>query len=234
MKFISGGYYVIAPTIRQEYMDKEIIPDKIISVSECICDIHPEINVFWGGSKENKLKYIKDLNISVDKYKEIEIWIQDKFDMNEFEYPQIFPSLNLAKEFFSKFLNHVKDLRIIGIGLPNNYVDSFLDGEGTINKSTEERSGIENVLIKKEFISSDTGSIKGYEVLGYESNTFHSYLCNGLEKDFKNQLDFSLNEDGFIKTLDEAERCCDIANEEDLGTEPVFWLPWAIFEYNSY
>jgi len=234
MEFISGGYYIIAPTIRQEFMDKEIIPDKIISVSECICDFYPEINVFWGGSKENKLKYIKDLNISVDKYKEMEKWIKDKSDLKQFEYPQIFPSLNLTKEFFNKFLNHINDLKIIGIGLPNNYLESFLDEEGTKNKSTEERSGIENVLIKKEFINSQTGSIKGYEILGYETNTFHSYLCNGLEKDFKNQYVFSLNENGFIKSLTEAERYCDIANDEDLGTEPVFWLPWAIFEYNSY
>ncbi|MFD4706874.1 hypothetical protein ACFWM3_18675 [Gottfriedia sp. NPDC058432] len=234
MDFISGGYYIIAPTIRQEYMDKEIIPDRIVSVSECICNMHPDIDIFWGGSKENKLKYIKDLNISVDKYKEMEKWIQDKFDLREFQYPQIFPSLNLAKEFFSTFLNDVKDLRIIGIGLPNNYLESFFDEEDTINKSTDERTGIENVLIRKEFIVDETNLIKGYEVLGYETNTFHSYLCNGLEKEFKNKFDFSLNENGFIKSLAEAERCCDIANDENLGTEPFFWLPWAIFEYNSY
>lgn len=46
MKFISGGYYIVAPSIRQEFMDNDIVPDSIISVSECICDIHPVINVF--------------------------------------------------------------------------------------------------------------------------------------------------------------------------------------------
>ncbi|KQL42353.1 hypothetical protein AN960_03705 [Bacillus sp. FJAT-25509] len=125
--------------------------------------MHPEINIFWGGSKENKLKYIKELNSSVDKYKEMEKWIQDKFDFGEFQYPQIFPSLNLAKEFFSTFLNDVKDLRIIGIGLPNNYLESFFDEEDTINKSIDERTGIENVLIRKEFIVDETNLIKGYE-----------------------------------------------------------------------
>ena len=234
MDFISGGYYIIAPTIRQEYMDKEIIPNRIVSVSECICDMHPEINIFWGGSKVNKLKYIKDLNISEVKYKEMEKWIQDKFDLREFEYPQILPSLNIANEFFSTFLSDVKDLKIIGIGLPNNYLESFLDEEDTIIKTSEERTGLENILLRKEFIVDGTTSIKGYEILGYETNTFHSYLCNGLEKEFKNQFDFSLNKNGFIKSLAEAERCCDIANDEKLGTEPVYWLPWAIFEYESY
>ncbi|MET3193777.1 hypothetical protein [Bacillus sp. OAE603] len=233
MKFISGGYYIVAPTMRQEYMYKEIIPEKVISVSECICDIHPEINVFWSGSKENKLKYIKEVNISEDKYKEMEKWIQDHFDLKEFEYPQIFPSLNLAKEFYCTFLNHIQDLRIIGFGLPSNYLESFFDEEGTLNKTTEDRTGLENILMKKDFID-DVTSIKGFEILGYETNIFHSYLCNGLEKDFKNQFDFSLNENGFVSSLEEAEKCCDIANDEELGTEDVFWLPWAIFEYEPY
>ncbi|MEE6450086.1 hypothetical protein RAH41_05870 [Gottfriedia acidiceleris] len=164
----------------------------------------------------------------------MESWIQDKFDLKEFEYPQIFPSLDLAKEFFNTFLNHIKDLRIIGIGLPNIYLDSFLEEEGTISKPADEKTGLENVLTRKEFIVDETGSFKGYEILGYETNLFHSYLCNGLEKDFKNQFNFTLNEYGFIKSLADADRCCHIANDEDLETETVFWLPWAIFEYISY
>ncbi|MFD4705490.1 hypothetical protein ACFWM3_11525 [Gottfriedia sp. NPDC058432] len=66
---------------------------------------------------------------------------------------------------------------------------------------------------------------KGYVVLGYETNTFHSYLCNGLEKEFKNQFDFSLNENGFIKSLAEAERCCDIANDENIEQNQFFGFP---------
>ncbi|MFC4323205.1 hypothetical protein [Litchfieldia salsa] len=44
MKYISGGYYIISPLTRAEYMDKTILPETIISVSDCLCDFHPEID----------------------------------------------------------------------------------------------------------------------------------------------------------------------------------------------
>jgi hypothetical protein len=46
MEFISGGYYLVSPIKRSEYMDKDLIPEIIYSASECLCDFHPEINTF--------------------------------------------------------------------------------------------------------------------------------------------------------------------------------------------
>ncbi|MFL9651647.1 hypothetical protein [Exiguobacterium sp. s157] len=39
-----------------------------------------------------------------------------------------------------------------------------------------------------------------------------------------------MNEHGLIPTLEEAERYCTYSNQEDVETESVLWLPWAIFE----
>lgn len=231
MKFISGGYYLISSLERPDYMDKEVIPNVIFSASECLCDFHPSINILWGKSKNEKEKYAEKLKISQSTYQDIEDWVGDMFEKEVFVYPQLFTTVDLAKEFYNKFLNHLNDIQIIGIGLPEEYVDEFIKYESTLNKTRKEREGIENLVLHNVEVENKAAKIIGYEVLGFEFGTFHSYLCNGLEKDFKKHFTFVLNENGLIPTLEESARYCVYSNNEDVGTEPVLWLPWAIFKY---
>lgn len=125
----------------------------------------------------------------------------------------------------------MKDIRIIGIGLPENFVEEFLNEEESLSKRAEERYGIETMLINKTKMDFNGMRMNGYEVLGFDYGSFHSYICNSLEKDYSDKFTFYLNENGFIPTLDMAIKCCDYSNDDEVGTEPVLWLPWAIFEY---
>lgn len=233
MKYVSGGYYIISSIERPDYVDKEVIPNTIFSASECICDIHPSINILWGQSKKEKELYAEQLKISQSTYQDIENWVGDMFEEEVFAFPQLFTTVDLAKEFYNKFLNHLTDIQIIGIGLPEKYVDEFIEYEEMINKTEKERYGIEKLLLRNVEVDNKEAKMIGYEVLGFEFGTFHSYLCNGLEKDFKKHFNFVLNENGFIPTLEESARYCVYSNDEDVGTEPVLWLPWAIFKYTN-
>ncbi|WHY75256.1 hypothetical protein QNH20_13965 [Neobacillus sp. WH10] len=233
MKYISGGYYIVSRIMRPEYMDKDLIPEKIYSASECLCNIHPDINTLWGTSRSRKQEYVQLLDISESTYSEMEKWVEEMFEANKFYYPQVFTTVELAKGFFSKFLNHIADAKIIGIGLPENFIEAFLQYEKPQNKLMEEQYGIEKLLLNQTLVDEKDFRMLGYEVLGYEYGTFHSYLCNGLEKDYEKHFGFTLNENCFISSLDEAIRFCDYSNDEELGTEPVLWLPWGIFEYKN-
>lgn len=233
MNFISGGYYIITPIERADYMEKELIPETILSVSECICDFHPETTVLWGGSNEEKRKYAQQLNISQGTYKEIEKWVEDKLEEGIFGFPQVFTTIELAREFLAKFLCHLSNTKIIGIGLPEEYIEEFIEYEESQNKEEENQYGIEKLLLRRIPIEVKDSKMMGYEVLGFEYGSFHSYLCNGLEKDFDEHFKFTLNQNGFLPSLEDASRYCDYSNDEDLGTEPVLWLPWAIFEYSK-
>ncbi|WML48025.1 hypothetical protein RCG23_22470 [Neobacillus sp. PS3-34] len=233
MNCILGGYYIINPVVRPDYMDKQLIPDTVLSVSECICDFHPETTVLWSGSNEEKRKYAKHLNISQVTFKEIEKWVEDKLEDGIFGFPQAFTTLEIASEFLSKYLSHLSDAKIIGIGLPEEFVEEFIEYEESQNKPEENQYGIEKLLLRRMPIEEKGSKMMGYEVLGFEYGTFHSYLCNGLEKDFNNHFKFTLNQNGFIPSLEEANLYCDYSNDEDIGTEPVLWLPWAIFEYTK-
>ncbi|WP_416826182.1 hypothetical protein [Ectobacillus polymachus] len=119
MNYISGGYYIISPAKRSEHMDKDVLPDTIFSASECICDLQPQVEIIWGESSEHiQQNYLKKLNINKTTYEKMEKRMEDKIKTREFAYPQLFVSVGLIKEFYSTFLNHLSNLKIIGIGLP--------------------------------------------------------------------------------------------------------------------
>lgn len=232
MEFIFGGYYIITPVVRPDYMDEQLIPNAILSVSECICALHPKINILWSGSKKAKLAYTQYLNISQSTYEEMEKWVEENFQYEVFAYPQVFTTLEIAKEFLCKFLSHLSDAKIIGIGLPEKYVDEFIKYEEPLSEP-ETQNGVERLLLNKVPIEKEDLKFLGYEVIGYENGGFHSYLCNRLEKDFNKHFKFILNQNGFIPSLEEAIRYCNYSNNEDVGTEPVLWHPWAIYEYTK-
>ncbi|WP_052169425.1 hypothetical protein [Exiguobacterium sp. s168] len=232
MNYISGGYYLVELKERPSYIEKKIMPDKVLSLSSCICNIHPSIDVFWGDSNVNKLQYMDDWNLSTLDYKELENWIEKNFKKNVFLYPQVFSSVKLAKEIKKKFFDF-DNIYIIGIALPEQYVNDFVNFENSLNKIELDRYGVESLLLKKDRINLENTEFLGYEILGFEPGMFHSYLCNGLEKDFNHNFDFSPNKYGFIKTIEESIKYCEYSNSnvENLGTEDVLWLPWAVFKY---
>ncbi|MEK4029258.1 hypothetical protein MKZ02_12050 [Pseudobacillus sp. FSL P4-0506] len=231
MNYISGGYYVISPSKRANYMDQSLLPEIIVSASECLCDLHPEINILWGDSQKNKRNYAEKWNLSRSIFEKMERWVVDKFEEGTFQFPQVFTTVDIARDFAHMFLSHLNDIKIIGVALPESLVGEFLDEEETLSLPAKERYGVEALLMNKIPVDTEASMLNGYEVLGFECGTFHSYICNGLEKDYSDKFTFSLNEKGLIPTLEMAMKYCEYSNDERIGTEPVLWLPWAIYEY---
>lgn len=66
MKYISGGYYIVSPLERADCMDKALLPETIISASECLCDFYPKTL-----QKINKQNYSKALSLSKRSFEEM-------------------------------------------------------------------------------------------------------------------------------------------------------------------
>lgn len=224
MNVRSGGYLLIERTKRADYMDARLIPEFVQSASACICEQHPTLDVLWGTSNRSKELYRERLRLSEEGFLMLIEWVESYHERGELGYPQTFQTMELAKKFRDRFFAHI-ELDIIELCLPESYVSDFLaegeEGDGP------ERYGVERFILRHEH-DETAGRPLGYEMLGYEYGTFHSYLCNGLERDFAERFTFRLNDHGFIATLEEAERYCAYSNQEDVGTEPVLWLPWVI------
>lgn len=231
MHYLSAGYYLILPTPRKEYMDKAVVHESVLSVSECICTHYPDISILWGNSEVKKDRYMEQLGLSLTTFQLLEQWIEEHRKTGDMLFPQVFSNLNAAQTFVDRFLNQLPDIRIISIGLPEQYKVDFLEDIAAFSSQNPEPYAVEKMV--SQHLSPDTDGAKkiGYEVLGFDSGSFHSYVCNGLERDFSHYFNFSLNSHGLIHTFEEADRYSDYCNELGEATEAVLWLPWAIFEY---
>lgn len=223
--FYLGGYYIVKPTSRADWMNNKVLHKLVLSASRCICNFYPDINVIWNQSNDEKEAYRKKLMLDGNTYNEMELWIDERFEKN-FEFPDVFNSYESAVEFYHKFLSNQNDLRIIGIALPKKIRDIFLQEQDDL------RYGVCKNLSQSLHINLK-GTVIGYEILGFEYGRFHSYICNGLEDDYYDKYNFKLNNNGLIFTLEEAQMLADYTNEEIHCTEPVLWLPWVLLEYRK-
>lgn len=219
-KFYLGGYYIVEPLKRTKDLSKSIFPETILSASDCVCEFFPRLI----DSKEENEKYRNELMLDEKTYSEMLCWMKERMG-KDFGYPNVFNSYESACEFCKKFLYNKDNLTILGFAIPKGeWKDTFLEEDNEICY------GICGNVSKEIYID-ERGKVLGYEILGYDFQAFHSYICNSLENDYDEKFGFKLNENGFISTFEEAEKLADYTNVELDGAEPVFWCPWIILQY---
>lgn len=228
-KFFAGGYYIISETKRKNYMSEELINDRVITVSNCICE-HSigEWTIRWW-SDHKRINYFKELlSLSSEKVDEFLDDIEELYNIKKFGFPGVFTDLESARFIYKKYLNHLEGFKLIGIGLREDEYRTYCDLED-IEKNNE-HYGINICFSNKKIL--DKTNILGYDILGYEFGYFHSYLCNGLEKDIYRKLKVKPNKKGLFNNYNSAKLATDYISDESIGAEPALWQPWIICEYS--
>jgi hypothetical protein len=77
------------------------------------------------------------------------------------------------------------------------------------------------------------GSIIGFDVLGYDTGRFHSWLCHGLETEVEQKLAIRPGPDGLLPDLISARAVADYTNGLGGEVEPVLWLAYAYLQAAS-
>jgi len=224
-----GGYYLVKGSELQEAMNKDVLPSMIFSVSSCICKIYPGI---WAlsqvKSSEEEIEHVKEeLNLDNSGFFELQRYVDLLFNSNRFGWPDVFLDINTAKEFYNKYLKHMSHIKLLAIGLSKEYADKFLDREKPLYGYG--KPGVYENLWARKYM--ETSKERGFEILGYDSGSFHSFICNGLENDYRDRLNIRLNGNGLIELYEEAVRASEYTMRNDVDAEPVQWMPWIIYEY---
>jgi len=114
------------PTPRKDYMDEKIVPETVLSVSDCLCNQYPDTSISWGNSEVKRERYMDQLGLSLNDFQLFEHWIEEHRNTGDVLFPQVFSDLHTAEEFLKRFLIHLPGIRIISIGLPEQYIVDFL------------------------------------------------------------------------------------------------------------
>lgn len=146
--YYSAGYLIIGKCDREEWMDDEIFPTKVVSASSCICDSYPHAWGFpdsWrprGGDvytiskaipwpsgpkppgRDEIISSVKDkLNLDRRSFSKLQKWVKKQYKAKNIEFPNVFLSLNTAREFHRTYLKHIPDLELIGMGFSKETIE---------------------------------------------------------------------------------------------------------------
>lgn len=218
---INMGYYIIEDVIKPSFISFSC--DRLISSSDCICNMHPDLRgCFWLGYKDEKKAYKQKLGLSDEEYVKMSECVVDLFHKGILGANDRFNSLDAALEFCETYLNKCENMHIIGLFTTDKYINVLLEQFENPEYFKKVAPDTGRRDIKKKFM--------GCEIIGYDMGLDepHSYLCNSLDKELIGHGlltgKWGLIQNGF-------EQVEEFAKLIQGKGEPVDWIPVMLYEY---
>lgn len=229
MTYYVGGYYLVEGTPIQKFMDGNILPYKIWSVSDCISGLHPEyVTLTRVSADAEEIKdYRTKLGLTEEQFSQLQQEVDDLLAGNALGWGKVFLNADSARTFYKKHLSHISDIKLLAIATTENHRKTFLEDEEPFENYLA--SGVFQCLQLATTINIEDG-FRGFEVLGHNSGEVHSFNCFSTEEYFRDELKIEFNEQGLIRTLMEAEKGSEYLSNPDVAGERGYWMPWAILE----
>ena len=222
--FISGGYFLAKRVSRpREFTD--LMPDTFIRLSDCFTDIAPDT---WADKAYNYDEGERSAEAA-------------KFGIPAFAVPALvteftkavalthltnsFPTLAIAREFHRRCTDKTLVV-LLGIGLEPSLVASL---RSQLHDDVNHGYGLIERIDAQDPLSS-SGSVLGYEPLGFEAMKFHSWLCHNAPVGAYERFGTRPNRAGFIGSFADAVHVTE--HLKATGAEPAIWEPWLVVQYD--
>jgi hypothetical protein len=178
--FVAGGYFIARPYARGEWMS-DLLPSIVVSVSPCIADIG--LSMTWvehtKEGEEWRWEEAVGFGIAPEQLDAVAHWLDDAYEGGRVRWPNVLAAPEVGRSFAAAFGLPLDDLVLVGIALPNDRVREFVEGE----EAWWGWLGVSELVQERKPLAPGAAEGFGYEVLGLDTDTFHSWLCNGLERD---------------------------------------------------
>jgi hypothetical protein len=228
MDLVSGGYFVARRTRRTSHMNPALLPERILTASACLVGLVPDTWALgWTHEgNEERRKAAVQFGLTDEALQGITTWATAAFDKGRMGFPNVLLKLEAALELRRMFLP--EDAVVFGIGLPQDLRASFME-----YARVPDGMGVPGVVraVEADASPAANGQPLGYDVLGWDVGSFHSYVCNGLESQFQSTFGVVPNAHGFYDSEEDARKCAAHANLDKTGAEPGLWLPWFVHAY---
>lgn len=227
-RFISGGYRLVKYVKRPDYLGKDLLPENILTTSTCITGTLPDSWAITWIREENIKREEKasEFGIGKERLEKITDWVTSQVDEGKIGIPNAFYSTDDAKHFLSKFNLSLGNLVLLGIGIHENLAKAFIE-------STKVQNIMDGLILSVEQGNKleSAGIPLGYEIYGHETGSYHSWLCNSLEKEAFDKFNIRPNMYGLLDNYADAVKCAEFFEQPEVGAEEVPWFPWKIVKY---
>lgn len=200
-KFVILGYYICEYTFSPLFLRG--IAKKNISISECLCNHEPRIFLCHGWKPDGDQQEYIDYFSSKEKYIKMSEEITDLLKECLYDTDGRFLRKENALYFYKEYFNDSKHI-LVSVCAKEEYIKLLGD----------------DFNIEKNPVNEMDGNLIGYDIIGWDISSFHSFLCNSLQKQF---LDVKFNSYGLLdETYSKTEQMS--FSIQGMG-EPVDWIP---------
>ena len=230
--YLFGGYLVTQRVARPELMSAELLPARLLTASSCLAPFVPDVWALdWTlVTREERERTAGALGIAPGAVPALIEHTTRAFHEGQLGWPNIVKSSEALVRLM-RLLPTTSAWVAVGLGLHRKHLGEFL--EGNAPAENHGAGGVYEMILAESALPPG-GAILGYEPLGFEyGGEPHSWLCNGLEKVCSRALGIRPGPSGLLETEDEAERAVAHISRDDVGAEPVRWLPWMLVDSTS-
>ena len=235
MKYYIGGYYLVEGNLTQANLDDLGLSKLAWSTSDA-CFLHPPILTLpWVKSTEKERdKYQKKLDMDEAEFRALQEEVDSLFNQDKIGWISMFTERDAAIRFALKYLQHIPNVKLLMIATTEEYRNFFIEAEKP--KHDIGTGGVYNSL-KKGVLAENKSNLRGFDILAYELGEFQSFLWNDPSRYPSRYvckiLDIRLNENGLVKSYEDAERLIDYIYSTNIDNDFTFsggWMSWAILE----
>lgn len=212
--FISGGYYLVKPLESHSF---PLMPEPLVTVSSCITEVGP--GWFWGpGTDRPAHGFSNSIDAEV-----AQTVLPEGVRIAKQDAPFGFCSFVSASVYHARL---TPPTILVGIGLHKSLTRLI---EVQRSRDIGYGNGLVQRMARRRRLRA--GRVLGYEPLGFEAISFHSWVCNWFPERVEKDLGIRPAANGFLSSFADARRVNQYVRRE--GGEPSIWLPWLVVQYGS-
>ncbi|HDX9577265.1 TPA: hypothetical protein ROX88_000750 [Bacillus pseudomycoides] len=230
MNYYNAGYIIISYENELIYKGCTLqgLSDTIVSISNLVRPTFPDYWFFpWCNKSENNTisNLINSrLKISLDEHVKAQSFLETLIQEKIFSWPNVFKCLKDAMYFKECYLKGLKNLSIVSLSLSEEYQKDFLLNE---EQENDFDVSIYDLLKDSRPFQIEDNEVLGFDICGYSNNAFYSFICNGLQSDFK-RFGKQLNSLSLIENYKDAQEIIHLIDQGEIRAEEILWYPWLV------
>lgn len=228
-------FFVTRAIDRPSYSSAELLPERIVSASRCHANFIPDTwCIEWSSdSWKSRAEEAREFALSEESLAELTAWVTPQLG-SSIGWPNTIYSDEVAAQLVEQFLDRLQDVKVLEIALHSSLTETFCSEVEPPPQqpgyAPNGRQGIHEAILEGRSPSTG-GSALGLEPLVFNHHLSCSWLCNSLEVSVAEHLGIFPNSSGMISSFEDAYRCIEYIQSDDVGAEPGLWLPWLIIEH---
>jgi hypothetical protein len=174
--------------------------------------------------RENAREIMK---VSADEFAIAQKDFNELLSKDQFGFPSVFMNRNIALEKYYQYFAAVADLKLLGFGLPETYLEKFFVQLDAPEFEPFTRNGVYQKLKQQEILEEQS---IGYDLLGFDGADYCSFLCGSMTSEIHEKYGVQFNQLGLVSEYGQAEKVSQSIWDQEQTAEEGFWAPWLVFE----